>query len=636
MCGICGVFQINGPAREVVAPEVLDAMTDVMTHRGPNDRGTEAGPGFALGARRLSIIDVDGGHQPVTDERRAIIAVQNGELYNHTEIRRELERAGHSLRSRCDTEILPHLYEDVGDAVPERLRGKFGLAVWDRERRRGLVARDRLGVKPVYYAHVGDLVVFASELKSVLASGLVPLDLDPEAIDLYLSLGFLPGPRTPLLAVKKLLPGHRLRVGEGDVRVEQYWSYPAPAPDAPALGDDEYAEQLLSLLDDAVESRLMSDVPIGLMLSGGLDSSLVLALMARRLAEPVKTFSVGFAGTPDNELAAARSVAQAFGADHHQLELSLDDPIDLDGLVWSLDEPLADLSALGFRSLSALAADHVTVALAGQGADELLAGYGSRYRRLAQLERWRRVPAPLRRAGWELARRGPARARRAAQMALAEDPLVASLRARTAWNCGFRTEAAVGALAAVDSSIVERVISERLPEGGGHGLGRALFLDAQLGLVDDMLHYFDRTSMAHSLEVRIPFLDHRVVEFCARIPDRLKMERGVTKVVLRRIARGLVPDEVIDRPKIGFFHSSVEHWFRAQLSGVVADVLFDPGARYTTLLDRGAVERLVRGGRADYRSSRMLLAVLMLELWLSEFLPRAVGASRRPAAAVAG
>jgi asparagine synthase (glutamine-hydrolysing) len=615
-----------------VTPERLDAMTDVMTHRGPNDRGTISRPGFALGVRRLSIVDVAGGHQPVANERGSIVAVQNGELYNHAEIRRQLERSGHVLQSRCDTEILPHLYEEHGDELPERLRGKFGLAVWDDERRRGLVARDRLGVKPMYYAELGDLLLFASELKSVLASGLVPLELDADAVDAFLTLGFVPAPLTPLRAVRKLLPGHRLIVDGRSVRSEQYWAYPEAAEHRPGRSDAEYEQLLLAALEDAVSSRLMSDVPLGAMLSGGLDSSLVVALMARRMGKPVKTFTVGFAGTPDNELAAAREVARHFGTDHHELELSLSDPIDLDALVWTLDEPLADLSAVGFGALSALAAEHVTVALSGQGADELLAGY-DRYRQLRLVDRLARAPAPVRRGVRAAGRFGPPRLQAAAALAEAPDLVTAMLLARSPWGPTARANAGLGALAGADG-VVGRLVADRAPAAGGDTVGRALALDARLGLVDDMLHYFDRTSMAHSLEVRVPFLDHEVVELCAQIPPHLKLSGRSTKVLLRRVARGVVPDAVLDRPKVGFFSSAVEHWFRSQVSGVVQDVLLDPGARYAELIDpRVAVLPLLRADGRRYGSSKFLLSILMLELWLTRFLPPA---SPAPALRVAG
>ena len=334
MCGICGVVQLRGESRQVVAPEVLDRMTDAMTHRGPNDRGTYQADGIALGVRRLSIVDVDGGHQPFANEDQTVWAVQNGELYNHDDVRAGLRRDGHRFATRCDTEVIPHLYEAVGPAFPEHLRGKFGIALWDARERRAVVARDRLGVKPIYYADLGDVLVFGSELKSVLASGLVDVDLDLEAIDAFLTLGFVPGPMTPLRAVRKLMPGHRLVVDGRGVRVDAYWRYPEPAPVETSLEDA--SEALLAGLDESVRLRLMSDVPLGAMLSGGIDSSVIVALMARHMHEPVKTFSVGFAEAGEgNELADARHVAEHFGTHHHELELSFaEQTVDLADLVW--------------------------------------------------------------------------------------------------------------------------------------------------------------------------------------------------------------------------------------------------------------------------------------------------------------
>ena len=309
------------------------------------------------------------------------------------------------LRSRCDTEVLPHLYEDHGPALAERLRGMFAVAVWDQDARRGVLIRDRLGIKPLYYAIVQDRVVFGSELKCVLASGLVSAELDPEAISAYLMLGYVPGAMTPLKDVRKLLPGERLVVEDGRYRLERWWDYPVPDSEGDTRTADEWAEIVLDKLDESVKMRLMSDVPLGAMLSGGLDSSLIVALMARHMTEPLETFAVGFAGE-DSELPDARRVADALGANHHELEVELQsDPEYLRRLIWHLDEPLADLSSIGFLALCELAADHVTVALSGQGADELFGGY--RKHRVASLaESWGRVPGALRGAG-----RGAAAAR---------------------------------------------------------------------------------------------------------------------------------------------------------------------------------------------------------------------------------
>ena len=541
-------------------------MTNAMLHRGPDDEGYHIGKGIAIGVRRLSIVDVIGGHQPMANESATVIAAQNGELYNQSAVREELEAAGHAFRTTCDTEILPHLYTQVGDAAPEALNGIFAFVIWDAKRQRALLARDRLGVKPLYYAEIGDVLLFGSELKAVLASGLVPLEIDVEAVDLFLTLGFVPGPRTLLRRVKKLLPGHRIVVEPPKVRVEEYWRYPEPAPLA-GRSDDEWRDELLDLLDDAVRAQLMSDVPLGAMLSGGLDSSLVVSLMARNMTRPVETFSVGFAGTTDNELDVARATAQAFGTKHHELELSLDDPVDLEALIWALDEPLANISSLGFSALASLTAEHVTVALSGQGADELLAGYG-RYKQIEMIDRWAAMPVALRRMAASIGRRGPQQVRRATAIAASADPVAAGVAARSEWAESGRARSARGELRQVGVDVFEQAVSHRLRTSTSRGVQRALLLDGQLSLVDDMLHYFDRTSMAHSLEVRVPYLDHRLVEFCSRLPTKLKLHNGSTKRILRSVARGLVPDSVIDRPKVGFFSGAVEQWFQRQVVGL--------------------------------------------------------------------
>ncbi len=601
-------------------------MTDAMTHRGPNDRGTFSAPGIALGVRRLSIVDVEGGHQPVSSEDERVWAVQNGELYNHEDVHRDLERRGHRLNSRCDTEILPHLYEEVGAGFAERVRGKFGIAVWDGRERRVVVARDRLGVKPMYYAEVGDLVAFASELKSLLASGLVDTELDYEAIEAYMTLGFVPGPMTPLAGVRKLMPGERMIVDGRGLRLERYWSYPEPNPDLSA-SEDDLAAGLLERLEEAVRLRLMSDVPLGAMLSGGLDSSLIVALMARNMTEPVKTFSVGF--TEDgrnNELGDAAYVSKLFGTEHHELELSYNQQqIDLASLVWAMDEPVADLSSLGFLAISELAARHVTVALAGQGADELLAGY-KKHRAAALVGRWRKLPGPIRSFGEGTIRKTPLRTRRAARTLLAADPVDRLLAMSGRMDDELRGELYRGPLALADGRAARRALEPLAAGVADDPLLTTLHIDGQLALVDDMLHYFDRTSMMHSLEVRVPFLDHEVVEYCARIPAAMKVRRWQTKYILKRAARDLLPDRVVDKRKAGFFRHSTDGWLHSQMDGSISDYLLGPNPRYADFLDRDVVERLVRQHR-EHRpvDIHLLVGVLMLEVWLSTYLPRAVG-----------
>ncbi len=635
MCGICGAIQIVGQPREVLAPGVLERMTQAMEHRGPDDSGFHVAPGIAFGVRRLSIVDVDGGHQPFGNEDGSVWAAQNGELFNHDAVRHGLAGRGHRFTSRCDTEIVPHLYEEHGPAFVDKLRGMFAIILWDDRARRAVLVRDRLGIKPLYYARCGDVVLFASELKCLLASGMVGSDLDYEAIDAYLTLGFFPGPATPLAQVRKLMPGHRMVVERGEMRIERYWSYPAPSVASPRLSEGEYLERLTDGLRESIRMRLMGDVPFGAMLSGGIDSSLIVALMSEMVNEPVKTFSVGFAGTGEgNELDDARMVAQLYGTDHHELELSLEDQtIDLAQLVWHMDEPLADLSSLGFIALCELARQHVTVALSGQGADELLGGY-RKHRAAAIVERWQRIPRPLRGGLERTAGVAPRRFRRAVETLSADDPVERLLAMSRIMGEDAHDSLYRGQLASVPRGSAGRAIRAHQPPPGGP-IAQTLFLDANMGLVDDMLHYFDRASMAHSLEVRVPFLDHEFVEFCATIPTDLKVRGTTTKYLLKRASRGRVPDRIIDKRKVGFFNSSVDMWFESQASGVVADYLLDPSPRYADFADRATIARMVDAHRADPAGSGhgfALLAMLMLEIWLSEYLPRAQGRPEQSAA----
>jgi asparagine synthase (glutamine-hydrolysing) len=429
---------------------------------------------------------------------------------------------------------------------------------------------------------------------------------------------------TPIRGVEKLLPGHVLIADDDGARVEEYWRYPDAREEA--LAEDEWAERLLHELEASVRMRLMSDVPLGAMLSGGIDSSVIVALMARNMGEPVKTFSVGFAdqGFTD-ELDDARRVARAFGTDHHELRLSYRESVELEELVWSLDEPLADLSAVGFLALSELAAGHVTVALSGQGADELLGGY-PRHRNAAKVERWHRLPKVVRRAGEAGLALGPPRARRIASVLAAPDAATRFAVQQKSMDDDLRRALYRGPLAETAGTAASSAIAAALDGSSGRPLASALRLDAKLGLADDMLHYFDRTSMARSLEVRVPFLDHRFVELSAAIPGHLKVRNGTTKYLLKKVARDLIPAEIIDKPKVGFFHDAIGTWFRTHLTGEARERLAGADARTRELLDGGAVAQLaeaVAAGRAVRRHERLLLSVLMLELWISTYLPRA-------------
>jgi asparagine synthase (glutamine-hydrolysing) len=476
-------------------------------------------------------------------------------------------------------------------------------------------------VKPLYWAQLGDVVVFASELKSVLASGVVEPEVDLEAIDLYLSLGFVPGPRTPLAGVRKLAPGSILVIDPGGVYEERYWNYPEPNPDSRPRPLEDYADELRDLLRDAVRDRLMSDVPLGAMLSGGLDSSLVVALMAEASSRPVVTFSVGFREDEANELADARRVAEAFGCEHNELELSVTETaVDIDELAWRLDEPVADLSALGFDVLSELASGHVTVALAGQGADELFGGY-TKHRAASTLGSLELLPGAVRTAASAWPWASP-RLRRALDALAARDPSARLLAMSGRLVNGARADLYRGPLAAVrDDNAYEAI--ETLRDGlDGDPLAVTLYLDARLGLVDHMLLYFDRTSMAHSLEVRVPYLDHRLVEWAAKVPPSMKVRRGVTKRVLKEAGMKFLPPRTVKKPKVGFFRSALDVWLNAQLSGPAGERFQSTDAAYGEFLDASGVARLVE----DYRrrrtedAARLVFAILLLDSWLRRFV----------------
>ena len=635
MCGIAGAFALDGRSTAPLDDAAMQRMLSVIRHRGPDDAGLVQLAGASLGARRLSIIDVAGGHQPFPGMSESVWGAQNGEIYNHDALRDELRRRGHSFRSRCDTEVLPHLYEEHGPELCERLHGKFAIAVWDAERRRGVLARDRLGVKPLYYAEVGGVIVFASELKAVIASGLVSDTLDLEALAAYLTLGFVPGPMTPLLDVRKLMPGERLVIDAGAARRERYWSYPVPSPD-PGPSAADWDAQVLEALDGAVRRRLMSDVPLGAMLSGGLDSSLIVALMARHSAQPVKTFAIGLQGAgADSELADARQVAEALGTEHHELELPMATGRDaVERLAWHLDEPVRSLSALGFLALSELAASEVTVALAGQGADELFGGY-RKHRAMSLAHAWGHVPGVLRAPVAALAQHGPGEIPRLATALQAPDAVTRLIASSGLLRPDLQGELYGGALAEHADAARRAASRYAAPVAGATPLAAGLYLDAQLGLVDDMLHYFDRVSMAHSLEVRVPFLDHELVELSARMPDALKVRRGETKRVLRSIARGVVPDFVLTKRKQGFFRDSVGPWLAADDGAIVEDTLLSGERAFAAIVEPRVVEEIVRDWRAGATEhAQFLLAMVQLEVWLSSTMPRAFAISRGATSAV--
>ncbi len=615
MCGIAGFA--GWPLAGDAARAAVRAMCDAIRHRGPDDSGYYVAPEVALGMRRLSIIDVAGGQQPIANEDGSVQVVFNGEIYNHHELRRELVSRGHQFRTRSDTETIVHLYEERGADFVLALRGMFAIALWDTRARRLVLARDRLGIKPLsYWQSPGGGIAFCSELRSLLAlpNSRFPARVDDRAITAFLSLGYVPDPLAAFSGVAKLPPGHTLTwsAETGDATVRRYWS-PVVAERRHSDAAD-VVEELQTLLAHAVESHLESDVPLGAFLSGGLDSSSVVALMARAGGEKPHTFSIGFAEAEFDEAPHAAAVAGAIGTTHTDRVVVPEADRLLEGLVGIFDEPFADSSALPTYEVSALARRHVTVSLSGDGGDELFGGY-TRYARLL-----RRPGVPtwgqplLRMLAHALPHVAPGRGR---LLDLARTPAAAY-----AGSVALALAPRDGGMAAARLVPRDGEFADVL--AGAFGEARSRDFPSQMMLVDvatylpgDILTKVDRASMAVSLEARVPLLDHPLVEFALGLPADFKITGGVGKQIFRRAIAGLVPDIVLQHPKRGFA-VPLNAWFKGPLRHRV-DTLLQPNNPVYEFLDRRALRRLAREhlmGRRDH--SPALWRALVLQLWMAQ------------------
>ena len=628
MCGIAGFADLTASSNPVADRTRLQAMCDVMRHRGPDDEGFHVAPGVAIGMRRLSIIDLSTGHQPISNEDGTVWVVFNGEIYNYRELRRELEAAGHQFRTSSDTETIVHGYETWGEGVFSRLRGMFGIALWDARERTLLIGRDRPGIKPLYYAQAAGRLFFGSEAKCLLANAEVDRSIDPAALDHYLAYLYTPRDRAIFAGMRKLPPGHFLRVRDGRVEVERYWQL--PVTDTFAGSEGGALDALEQTLSAAVASHMVSDVPLGAFLSGGIDSSVVVALMARASARPVKTFSIGFDEDGFNELPYARRVAEHLGTEHHEFIVRPDALGILDKMIWHFDEPFGDSSAIPTWYVSEIARQHVTVVLSGDGGDELFGGY-DRYLphpRVASFDRlapgvgravaaaaWRAIPHGARGRNFL---RHVARDPRGRYLdsvtfyhaderaAMLSPDLVASLR-------GWDAEAHFGAP-------FDRL--RHLPLAA-----QMMAFDFETYLPEDCLTKVDRMSMAHSIESRVPLLDHQVVEFAASLPASMKIQGDRRKHLLKQLAFRLVPRELLDRPKQGF-GVPIGHWFRGSLREVFGDVLGGASTRQRGYFDAPFVDRILQehlSGKRDH--ALRLWQLLVFELWHRQYVDaRAVAA----------
>jgi asparagine synthase (glutamine-hydrolysing) len=635
MCGINGIALSSRSTRALDAG-VLERMRDIITHRGPDGAGLFVDGRTGLGHRRLSIVDVAAGAQPMTNEDGTLHITFNGEIYNHAELRPDLERRGHVYSTRSDTETILHLYEEYGARSVEHLRGMFAFAVWDERRRELFIARDRLGIKPLYYAHTDDgSLYFASEIKALLEAGAVRAELNVGALPDYLANHATSGEETLFSGVRRLLPGHTLLWRDGSVQIEKYWDVPlrGAETDGPARSDEDYVAEWSELFRDAVRSHLMADVPLGMFLSGGIDSSAIAAVMSGMVQEPVKTFSVAFAEREANELRYARLVAEKFRTDHHEVVVS---PADFFGalarLVWHEDEPLAHPSSVALYFVSELAARHVKVVLTGEGSDEALGGYERYYKTLLNLSLGggyhRLTFGALRRALRAPVNAFPPHSRvrqKLSRTFLYRAPDIESLYFDNfaVFTRDMQRELlAGGALAAVTPDAADPYAVMRAYFDGAASaplLDRMLYTDLKTYL-HELLMKQDQMSMAASLESRVPFLDHRLVEYSARLPRRMKIRRGrTTKYVLRRSMKNLLPEEILTRPKMGF-PVPVGAWFRGPYQWVVDEYVLGPRAAARGLFDRDFVRRLVAGHAAGEKHDERLWALVNFEIWMRQFV----------------
>ena len=628
MCGIAGF--VSTTMLDSEARDRAVRMRDVITHRGPDEAGLYLDTQAALAHRRLSIVDLKTGQQPLSNEDQSIWVIFNGEIYNHADIREDLQARGHRYRTSSDTESIVHAYEEWGDECVQRFRGMFAFAIWDARRLRLLLVRDRLGVKPLYWARHRDQLLFGSEIKAILASGLIEPEPRLSALPELLATRTSPDADTLFKSIHKLQPGHQLVFEGGRTRVSQYWD--VPTGHAPKVANrPEVVDRFRNLFTESVKLRLMSDVPLGVFLSGGLDSSAIAATMARIVDQPIQTFSVAFKEQAFSELAYSREVANAIGANAHEIVIDDADFFDaLPRLVWHEDEPIAHPSSVPLYFVSVLAKQHVTVVLTGEGSDELLAGYG-RYPRIVW--NWRAgrlydtaVPGGLRSAIAErlVPKLPPRLARLAGRSFLGIDrspesmvfDCFASVRLceqRALLSDDFKHAATT------DGAYAASLTHFKRPAGDATLLDRLLYADMKTYLVE-LLMKQDQMSMAASIESRVPFLDHKLVEFAVSLPDAWKLSGLTTKRVLREAMKTVLPASILNRPKMGF-PVPLGSWLRSTWNTVAADVLLDVRSRQRGIIDPGSVEHLLRDHAAGrVNGTDRIWSLLNLELWFRTFI----------------
>ncbi len=626
MCGIVGI--VHRDEKDVDAG-LLGRMNDAIYHRGPDEEGTYLKGRAGMAMHSLAIIDLAGGQQPIANEDGTVSIVFNGEIYNFRELKDRLEKLGHRFRTDCDTEAIVHAYEEYGADCPKHLRGMFAFAIWDERKGELFLARDRVGKKPLLYAHVNGKLVFGSEFQALLLHPEVGRDVDREAIHHYLSFMCVPAPLTAYRQIRKLEPGHTLRyTREGEIKIERYWQ-----PDFSKkidISEEEAGERVLEILRDAVRVRLMSEVPLGAFLSGGVDSSTVVALMSEVSDRPVKTFSIGFEEQDFSELHHARRVAEHVGADHHEFIVRPDALEFLPTLVEHYGEPYADSSAIPTYYVARETRKHVTVALNGDGGDESFAGY-ERYAAMRLSERYRKLPNVLRERVIRQAvnllpsselKRGRVRSLKRFLHSASLPPVERYLRWTSVFDAGAKAELYTDEFRReTEGADVRQWLAPWFARANGAGVvDAALLTDTMTYLPNDLLVKVDIASMAVSLEARSPFLDHHVIEFAASLPESLKLRGMTTKYLLKRSLKKLLPSDNLTRPKMGF-GVPVGHWFRGEMKSFLRENLLSEKFGRRGYVRPGEVGSMVEehtAGRRDY--THQLWTLLMLELWFQRFI----------------
>lgn len=623
MCGLCGLFNIG--THEPVRALLLKAMADTIAHRGPDAEGFYTAGPIGLAHRRLSIIDLEGGQQPMASSDGSVVVVFNGEIYNFPELRRELEQKGYSFKSKSDTEVIIYLYQEVGERCFEQLRGMFAIAIWDARKRQVVLARDRVGKKPLFYYYDGKRCAFGSEMKTILEVPGISREVDLEALSDYFSLLYVPAPKSIFKHIRKIKPGHYAVVSEQGFREVEYWDLTFAHVEE--RSEQEWIEQLLSVYREAVRIRLMSDVPLGAFLSGGVDSSSVVALMSELMGESVITSSIGFKDKEFDELDYARLIAKQFKTRHHEQIVEPDAAAILDRLVWHYDEPFADSSSIPTYYVSKVAREHVTVALSGDGGDEAFAGYRRYMMDVRENAIRGMIPSVVRRAVFSpLAALYPK-----ADWA----PRVFRGKATFESLAGSHIEGYFRSVSAcrpeIKRALIHQDVQRELKEyntldlfrsyydraGTEDPLSRIQYVDIKTYLPDDILVKVDRASMANSLEVRAPMLDHRLMELTTRMPSSLKLKGVIGKYILKKSLEKMLPNDVLYRKKMGFA-VPLASWLRQDLKPMAESLLLD--SRADAMLDKQGIERIWKEHQSGLRNrATELWTVLMFRMWQKRF-----------------